>query len=78
MSKPLTPEELMEQLKAAGLDPSKWEGKDAKDIHPPFARKQAELLTQMRDLLNVGLESKKAEVAALQESLVRIKHGGGR
>lgn len=78
MSKPLTPEELMEQLKAAGLDPSKWGEKDTKDIHPPFAHKQAELLTQMRDLLNVGLEGKKGELAGLQETLVRLKHGGGR
>mgnify|MGYP006928157747 CR=1 FL=1 len=77
MSEKLTPEEIMAKLKAVGLDPSKWAECEPGEIHPPFAQKQAELLTQMRDLLEEGLEEKRRKLATLQETLTRVKHGGG-
>ena len=78
MSKNLTPEELADKLKAAGIDPDEWGkmgGQGPRQI-PSFVR-LAGGLEKVKGLLEASVGQKQAEIRTLQEKLARLQHGGG-
>ena len=46
-------------------------------MQPKFMTEQVAHLEKLRDLLTGVLGQKQAEIRAMQEKLLRLKHGGG-
>lgn len=75
----MTLDELQQKLAEAGIPINKWgETKEGTRSMPPTVLKQKELLTKLRDILQVQVDQDKIKLAELHEVANRLKHGGGR
>lgn len=80
----LTPEEVIEKLRAAGIPVNGWvdnEGEvppEGKKVVLPSFQKHAELLGHIRDLMQTQVDQDVAQMDDLNYQLKRLKHGGGR
>lgn len=71
------PDQLIEELKKAGIDPNRWVDREDNYVKPMALDEQRKLLTQMRDLLEGIVDQDRKKVLALKEQVARLKHGGG-
>lgn len=76
MSNP-TLEELRAKLDEMGIPHDQWQSVGGHRMESPIVKRQVELLTKLRDLLQEGVKQKQAEVANLHAVVQRMKHGGG-
>jgi len=70
-------EELLAELERRGVKAGGWHDMEARTVKPAFADRQAELLSKVKDLLEAQLEEDKKSLAQAQETLNRLRHGGG-
>ena len=73
----MTPEQLVEELKKAGVDPERWVNVEEKMVKPVALEEQRRLLTKMRDMFEGIVEQDRKKVLTLKEQVERLKHGGG-
>jgi len=73
----MTPEQLVEELKNAGVDPERWVDVEEKMVKPVALDEQRRLLTKMRDMFEGIVEQDRKKVLTLKEQVERLKHGGG-
>lgn len=72
-----TIEEVKQQLRDLGIPVDSWEETTEGTVKSPFLDRQVEMLTKVRDLLEMQVEQDIATVAELTEKVNRLKHGGG-
>jgi len=80
MTEQLTMEQVLERLKAAGIDINdpKWQERAKGASFEPSQAKQARsLMRHMKKLLEAQLQKDLAEVQRVRENLNRIRYGGG-
>ena len=71
-------DDIRRKLAEAGLPTNGWvttEG-GARPL-PASLLRQKELLTSLRDVIQVRVDQDKAKLAELHETLNKLKHGGG-
>ena len=73
----MTPEQLVEELKNAGVDPERWVDVEEKMVKPVALDEQRRLLTKMRDMFEGIVEQDRKKVLTLKEQVERLKQGGG-
>lgn len=75
----MTPEEIREKLKEAGVPVGEGWGptKHQTSVEPPIVKRQKEALRKIESLLEQQMEHDKKRVAELHVALQRLKHGGG-
>ena len=70
--------EVLERLKAAGLDPGLWGDLGGHGPKTPgFALRLSSNLTKLNAVLGAAMREKEAEVRLLEEKLLRLRLGGG-
>jgi hypothetical protein len=79
----LSVDEVKERLRAQGVPVDSWvnnEGKvtEGEKVVLPTMKRYADLLTQLRDLLQNQADRDLQEIDDLSYQLRRLKHGGGR
>ena len=72
-----TLEQLRAKLEAMGIPHDQWSSVGGHRMESPIVRRQIELITKLRDLLEEGVKQKQTEVAELHAVAQRMKHGGG-
>ncbi len=72
-----TPEEILEQIKAAGQKAGAWGEMGGKDAAPLLLDEQVQLAEQLKDVLQQQEAVLQGELQTAREALHRIKHGGG-
>lgn len=76
----MTPEEVKEKLREAGIPFDEWVAseKEGEEIHTlPMFQRQAEMLTELKGLLEDQVDKDLKEIDALNVQLHRLKRGGG-
>jgi len=74
---PQTIEELKALLDELGIEPGKWDEKEARRVMPAMVGDQREKLLHLRDLFQGLVEQDEKSLVALKEQLARLKFGGG-
>jgi len=74
----MTPDELRKKLAEAGIGVGSWQEGGGKTVESPLLKRQKELLGRLETLLQQQVEQDTKKVAELQDTLFRLKHGGGR
>lgn len=70
--------DIRKKLAEAGIPLDGWKHTEGGTRPlPPSVVRQKELLTKVRDLLQMQVEQDKAKLAELHETQNRLKHGGG-
>jgi hypothetical protein len=69
--------ELKEILDRLGGSLGGWADTKGGSVQNPFLSKQAELLTQLRDMLQTIQEEDRKKLNELKIQLSRVEHGGG-
>lgn len=72
-----TIEEVKQQLRDLGIPVDSWGETQEGTVKSPLLDRQIEMLTKVRDLLEMQVEQDIATVAELTEKVNRLKHGGG-
>jgi len=72
-----TPEEILEQIKAAGHKPGEWGEMGGKDVAPLLLDQQVQLAENLKGVLQQHERILQGELQAAREALHRIQHGGG-
>lgn len=73
----MSPEQLIEELKKAGVDPQRWVNVEEKMVKPVALDEQCRLLTKLKDMFENIMEQDRKKVLTLKEQVERLKHGGG-
>ena len=76
----MTPEELKERLKSLGIDVDQKVWKKTNPVDPktlPAIKRQIELLTNFKSLVEQQIEKDIATVDDLKLKVKKLKHGGG-
>lgn len=76
MSNP-TLEEVLDEIKAAGLKTGAWGALGGAEARPLFLKDQIELAQKLQGLLRKQEEILSQELQQTKEALHRIQHGGG-
>lgn len=80
----MTPEEVIEKLRAAGIPVNSWVDNEetcppeGKKVRLPSFEKHAELLGHIRDLMQQQVDQDVSQIDELNYQLKRLRHGGGR
>ncbi len=74
---PPTPEEILEQIKAAGQKAGSWGEMGGTDAAPLLMDEQVRLAESLKDVLRQQEKLLQGELQTAREALHRIKHGGG-
>ncbi len=74
---PPTPEEILEQIKAAGQKAGAWGEMGGKDTAPLLMDEQVRLAESLKGVLKDQEKLLQNELQVAREALHRIKHGGG-
>lgn len=70
--------DLKKALEEAGIPVGSWvQTEGGATVTPPVLDRQKELLTRLRDLIQIQVDSDKAKLAELYEQQNRKKFGGG-
>jgi len=69
--------DIKEQLRQLGLEPGKWAATAEGSRLPPIIHKQKALLETVVDAFQEQINRDRAQIAQLQETVERLKHGGG-
>ena len=72
-----TPEEILEQIKAAGQQAGAWGEMGGKDAAPLLMDEQVRLAEDLKGILKQQEELLQGELQTAREALHRIQHGGG-
>lgn len=72
----MTKEDILKQLKDAGLDPGSWTEGGGKAVKHPFVEKQKSGLAAIRELVVMQLQKDQEEVRRLTELKKKLEHGG--
>lgn len=82
--KDMTPEEVVERLRAAGIPVNNWVDNEG-EVKPegeerllPSFKKHAELLGHIKDIMQTQVDQDVSQIDELNYQLKRLKHGGGR
>lgn len=75
--KTLTPEEILEQIKAAGQQAGAWGEMGDVDAAPLLLGEQVQLAKELKSILKQQEQILQTEVQQAREALHRIRHGGG-
>ena len=80
----MTVEEVKERLRQAGIPVNEWvdnEGQvpeEGKEVRLPSFERYAEMLTELRDVMQMQVDRDVEQIDTLAYQLHRLKHGGGR
>jgi len=79
----MTPEEVIERLRAQGIEPNQWVNnedhvKDGDTAQLPTLKWYADILKEMGGIIEQQVEHDLRETDELGHQLARLKRGGGR
>lgn len=69
--------EVLEKLKAAGVNVGEWDEKPEKLVTSGLLAGQVDNLHKLKSLLEKLVEADRARVRTLREQIIRLEHGGG-
>jgi len=72
-----TAEEILEELRAAGIDPGQWGELGGHDASPLLLGEQVRLAKDLKGVLEAQERLLQKELQQAKEALHRVKHGGG-
>jgi len=75
--KKVRPEDVVEELRKAGINPEHWVDMDEKMVRPMALDEQRRLLMKLRNMLEGIVEQDRQKVLNLREQIIRLQHGGG-
>jgi len=72
-----TPEQMVEELKAMGIDLGEWVASDGGDVMMPLVGRQVEAMLKLKSALETMVARDLASLDRLREQVQRLEHGGG-
>jgi hypothetical protein len=72
-----TSEQLVEEMKALGIDLGAWGSSEGGDATMPVLNRQGEALVKLRVALEGMVAKDLASLGQLREQMERLEHGGG-
>ena len=72
-----TYEDVLAELERHGVKPGAWQATESRKLKPAFIERQKDMLVKVKDLLEAQLEEDKKSLVKAQETLNRLRHGGG-
>lgn len=72
-----TPEQLVEEMKALGIDLGAWGMSEGGEATMPLLNRQAEVLAKLKGALEGMVVKDLASLEQLREQMERLEHGGG-
>lgn len=74
----MTPEEILEKFKAAGVEPGKWAEHEEHTTHAGGLDSVVKGLMQLRDMLEGEAENRRKKIVELKLKVAQMTRGGGR
>lgn len=77
MTNRLDIKEVLEKLKAAGVNVGEWQEQPEKLVTSSLLTSQVGNLQKLKDILEQLAEADRKRIRTMREQIVRLEHGGG-